>query len=178
MEGDAFSSNVLSHVAAIQLCLSNHLRLPALVLIYCGIDFMANLSRPMDQPEQSRNDFIKWAEGYMTCESRLSVSGLDLYAARCGILHTYTMDSRLSAEGKAKRILYAWGDRSPEKPMELLKALGFRERVVRIEDLAAAFFDGIDAFSTTLGKDKNLASVVQRRSRKLFRDQQSFPGVD
>ena len=49
----------------------------------------------------------------MSCVQRFGVSGLDLYAARCGVLHTYTMDSRLSTEGKAKRILYAWGNDWP-----------------------------------------------------------------
>jgi len=117
-------SNIETHVAAIHLCLKNHFRMPALALIYCGIDVLANLSRPADNSEVMKPDFVNWAERYMKCEELLAVSGLDLYAARCGILHTYTMDSRLSTTGRAKPILYAWGDKNPDEPMKVLRSLG------------------------------------------------------
>jgi hypothetical protein len=178
MKGNAFAENVVAHVQAIDLCLSNRLQMPALVLIYSGIDFMANLSRPVEQAEQTKADFVKWAEHFMSCESRLGVSGLDLYGARCGVVHAYTMNSRLSTEGKAKRIMYAWGNKSACAATQLLKSLGYTEVVVRIEDLATAFSDGIDAFSAMALKDPHWAPVVQQRSQTLFRDQPSFPGMD
>lgn len=39
----ALLANTKDLLDAIQLCLQNHLRMPALTLIYCGIDFMAAL---------------------------------------------------------------------------------------------------------------------------------------
>jgi hypothetical protein len=149
--------------------------MPALALIYCGIDIVANLSRPENQPEVTRSDFVKWAEHYMKCESRLGVSGLDLYGARCGILHAYGMDSRLSGAGSARRIMYAWGNRSVEAPKRLLQSLGFSEAVVKIEDLSSVYAEGVANFSAKLAQDVDLADIVQQRARKLFMEQSSFP---
>jgi hypothetical protein len=170
-------SNIEAHVAAIGLCLEKHLRMPALVLIYCGIDVLANLSRPAQNAEVTRSDFVNWAERYMECEKSLGLSGLDLYAARCGILHTYTMDSRLSAMGRARRVIYAWGDRNPDEPMKLLRLLNLPEVMVKIETLFSAFVLGIEAFGKALDDDPNLEALVQTRGRKLFTDQPTFPSL-
>jgi hypothetical protein len=172
---DNYSVNLRTHVAAIEHCLSNHFRTPALVLIYVGIDFVANLSRPEDQSEVRRTDFVNWAERYMQCESQLGVSGLDLYAARCGFLHSYSMNSRLSEQGKAKRIIYAWGNVSTEEPMRLLKSLGLSEVMLKIEDLYLSYVDGLATFSTALDNDRDLAMRVEQRSRKFFMDHAEFP---
>jgi hypothetical protein len=168
-------SKIEPHVAAIRLCLENHFRMPALALIYCGIDVLANLSRPADNPEVTQSDFVNWAERYMECEKLLGVSGLDLYAARCGVLHTYSMDSRLSTKGRARPIVYAWGDKNPDEPMKLLRAQGRPEVMIKMEALFSAFLYGIEAFGKALDDDPKLESLVGQRGRKLFVDQTSFP---
>jgi hypothetical protein len=168
-------SKIEPHVAAIRLCLENHFRMPALALIYCGIDVLANLSRPADNPKVTRPDFENWAERYMECEKLLEVSGLDLYAARCGILHTYTMDSPLSTTGRARPIVYAWGGKNPDEPMNLLRALGRPEVMIKIETLFSAFLHGIESFEKALNDDPKLESLVGQRGQKLFVDQTSFP---
>ena len=101
----ALLENISRHNKAIDLCLSNHLRMPALILIYSGIDIMAALGRPRDKDEATRSDFIEWCDSFMLNGSELSCTAIDLYAARCGIVHTYTMNSRLSKQGKAKEIV-------------------------------------------------------------------------
>ncbi len=175
--GNVVASNIEEHVAGVRLCLDNHLRMPALVLIYCGIDVLAGLCRPESQPEVSSSDFIDWAERYMECQKCLGVSGIDLYAARCGVLHAYTMDSRLSAKGRARRIIYAWGNRKPDDATKVLQALGLREAVISIEGLFAAYLRGIASFGRALDDDSELASLAARRGRKQFKDQANFPGV-
>jgi hypothetical protein len=176
-EGEAFVRNISGHVSAIQLCLTNHFRLPALALIYCGIDFMSNLSRPVGQAQQTRGDFIRWSEAYMRCKERLRVSGLDLYGARCGILHAYIADSQLSADGKARPIIYAWGNKSVEGPNKFLKGIKHPAIMVRIEDLASAFSEGVDALEAVLQNQVSV-SLIQERSKKLFLDQGWFPEAD
>jgi hypothetical protein len=175
LRGNAVIANLAPHVAAIGLCLGNHLRMPALALIYCGIDVLASFSRPAENGEVKPTDFINWAERYMQCEKVLGISGLDLYAARCGILHTYSMDSRLSAKGRARRLIYAWGDQESAEPMKLLRKLGLPEIVVKIETLFSAFVDGIRAFEKALGDDPKLESLVRRRGPKIFKDLSRFP---
>jgi hypothetical protein len=151
--------------------------MPDLALIYCGIDVLANLSRPAQNTEVPQSDFVNWTERYMECQKLLGLSGLDLYAARCGILHTYTMDSRLSAKGRARRIIYAWGNKSPDDPMRLLKLLGRSEAMIRIETLFSVFLQGIEAFGKALDSDPELESLVRDRGRKLFIDMPTFPSV-
>jgi hypothetical protein len=174
-QGHVVISNLLPHVAAIRLCLENHLRMPALALIYCGIDVLASFSRPPENSEVKPADFINWAERYMKCEKVLGLSGLDLYAARCGILHAYTMDSRLSANGRARRIIYAWGNREPDEPLRLLRTLGFPEIMIKIETLFSAFLDGIRAFEKALEDDPKLDSLVRERGPKIIQDRATFP---
>ena len=83
---------MFKHLAAIDLCLSNHYRMPALVLIYSGIDIMALLARPEAKPNVTREDFIAWCERYLTAAGFQECSAIELYATRCGIVHTYSPD--------------------------------------------------------------------------------------
>ncbi len=172
---DAWHSVMINHVAAIQLCLANQLRMPALMLIYCGIDFMGFLARPSTSGGEVQKDFIKWAESKMDCRQRLGVSGLDLYAARCSIVHTYTMESSLSKKGKAHRIIYAWGNADIKEPSQVLQSLGRTEKLIKIEALSDAFAQAITVFEAELKGNENFASIVLKRSRQLFQDQQFFP---
>ena len=174
---NAVISNLMPHVAAIALCLENRLHMPALALIYCGIDVLASFGRPEENAEVKRADFISWAERYMQCEKVLGLSGLDLYAARCGILHAYTMDSRLSAQGHARRIMYVWGNQEPDEPMRLLQTLGRPEIVIKIEMLYSTFANGIRAFDKALEDDPELESLVRERGPKIIRHQATFPSL-
>ncbi len=172
---DALLEITRDHLAAIQLCLSNHLRMPALVLIYCGIDFMGFLARAPTSQKINKNDFIHWAESNMDCQKKLGVSGLDLYAARCGMVHNYTSDSTLSKKGKASRIVYAWGNADIVEPTQFLQSLGHPEKFIKIEALFDAFTHGIDVFGEELTRDREFTSLVLERSRKLFCAQPFFP---
>lgn len=178
MDNSVLLHNIKNHLCAIRLCLDNHLRIPALILIYSGIDMMAALSRPAKAEKVIRADYIDWAERYMRCKERLGVSGIELYAARCGVIHTATADSQLSNEGKARKIFYAWGDRQTDEPMSLLAALGIDDVVVlKVEGLATAFSDGIVCFGDEIDQDAELAFLIRGRADKLFMDRVTFPGL-
>src|SRR5258708_2585803 len=58
-QGDALSHHLKAHIDGIELCLNNKLRMPALALIYCGIDIMGNLSRPQRPGETLEADAIR-----------------------------------------------------------------------------------------------------------------------
>ena len=58
MGKSALEENVLKHFLAIDLCLENSLLMPALVLIYNGIDTFAALSRPVTKDKVTRQDFV------------------------------------------------------------------------------------------------------------------------
>jgi hypothetical protein len=71
-------------------------------------------------------------------------TALDLYAARCGILHTFTPDSRLYREGKAKRVAYAWGTADVNSlEMSRRKLGGYDFSSVHLRDLIDAFRNAV-----------------------------------
>ena len=145
--------------------------MPALILIYSGIDIFASIGRPADQAHTTIKDYIDWCDSYLIPQGKLSCSGVDLYAARCGVVHTYTMESSLSKEGKAREIVYAWGNGKPEDLQEIIDKASFTQRVVHIETLAEVFREGALNFLSELGADSERADLVVFRAGKLFKDQ-------
>ena len=165
-----------AHVAAIKTCIASKLTHPALVLIYTGIDFVASINRPAFKTDVDRQDFISWVDNFMDC-SRLGVNGLDLYAARCGVVHTYSPDSKLSRDGKAKRIMYAWGNKKPDDQNALLKKLGYSEVFVKLETLYDVFVQGLVSFGDYLEKNPEMHELVRTRDRKLIGNFAEFLGI-
>jgi len=91
---------------AIDTCLKNELQLPGLILLYTGIDSMAWLNRPKLQPDVRRNDFIYWVNRYLLPDSGLACEALDLYAARCALVHSYTSESSLTRQTRKLALKY------------------------------------------------------------------------
>jgi hypothetical protein len=105
MNSDTLSKNIEIHMKAIKLCMENHLRIPALILIYAGIDIFSGLGRPAENEFSTREDFIDWCDRYMLHNGNLQCSAIDLYAARCSIIHSSSMHSKLSQNGRAKQLI-------------------------------------------------------------------------
>jgi hypothetical protein len=99
------------HLRGIGTCLTAELPEAALVLLYSGIDTFGMLAALPGSGKTTRSTFVQWCETYIV--SRLQstdgepVSGLDLYGARCGVLHTSTPVSELGRDGVTHEILNA-----------------------------------------------------------------------
>lgn len=160
------------HIAAIQLCVEHGHRMPALILIFTGIDFMASLNRPESEPDVRRQDFLDWAEKYVLPNGDFSCSSLDLYAARCALVHTYTPISKLSRQKKAKEILYSWGKADGKGAQAFLDEIGITTNVVvHIDDLIAAFRAGVEQFVRDMARYARKGALARRRANKVFQDQ-------
>jgi hypothetical protein len=148
----------------IRVAINNKCYGPVVVLILSGIDTMAYLNMPETQQDVQKKDFVDWSERYIKFPCNEQLTGLDLYGARCGMLHTYSVHSRLSRRGKCRQIVYA--DKSiPEviyRPAKLKDVVG-----VSIEGLAKAFFEGIDKFMIELFSDKLKAKIAEERFKKI-----------
>lgn len=173
---DSFIINVQNKLQAIEMCISAQLRIPALVLIYAGMDFAGSVCRPAWKEDQGSGDFIAWVEGDMQCQ-KLGVRGIDLWGARCGLLHGLTHNSKLYRQGRANRIVYSWGNKMPDAPTTFLRRLGMPETVIRVEDLHHAFVEGLDRLGQRMIKDPALTQLIALRSNALFIDQPEFPGM-
>ena len=67
---------------------------------------MAYLAMPQDQTDVLGKDFIDLADRYIKFPCKNQLTGTDLYGARCAMVHTYSVNSRMSREGKARLIGY------------------------------------------------------------------------
>jgi hypothetical protein len=85
----------------------------AVSLMFSTLDALAALDRPIGRASTDRSVFLKWVERYIRPAESLGCSAMDLYAARCGVLHTYSAESDLQREGKAQRLIYQWGEGPP-----------------------------------------------------------------
>jgi hypothetical protein len=63
----------------------------ALALVFVGIDTMAWLSLPMESNSVKRDDFCSWIDTYLKADADQPYQyvGIDVYAARCAMLHSY-----------------------------------------------------------------------------------------
>lgn len=113
-----------------------------LILVYSGIDAMAYLTMSADKGKATRADFVDWVDKYLRFrdankQSTLALPGLELYAARCALVHTYSSEADLHKEGKVKRQI-GYGD-------EFLPEIAENDEV---ENLVMVSIRGlVDAFS-------------------------------
>lgn len=134
------------------------------ILVYAGMEAMAYLNMPASQQDVTRRDFIAWAEKYIRFPCAEQLTGLDLYGARCSMLHSYSVVSELSRKKKCRMVGYM--NRSvpevfsnPRVSKDLV--------MVSVEGLAEAFFKGVDRFIIDLFGDPTRAPLARKRLRKL-----------
>src|SRR5260370_42157695 len=73
-------------IRAMGSCFDQKLVLPAMMLFYSAVDSVAALEAPSER--SSQQGFRGWVDQYLLKSKPLSCNSLDLWAARCGILHT------------------------------------------------------------------------------------------
>lgn len=163
--------NVLKHFLAIDFCIENGMLMPALVLIYNGIDVFASLNREENKDRATKDDFVTWCNQYVLPASSLKCNGLDLYAARCGILHTYTSISDISIKNKASEVFYYIG-RIDEKKYKDIIDRNYSSKVilVNLNELEIAFKKGFFTFIDELCKTPHKELLVYERAKKFFID--------
>jgi hypothetical protein len=148
----------------IRVALENECYAAAVILIYSGIDTMAYLSMPAGQEDVRQKDFIEWADKYIRFPCKERLTGLELYGARCGMLHSYSITSRRSREGKCRQIGYV--DQSvPEVCYN--PAVSTELVLVSVRALVEAFFNGTDRFLIDVFSDKERAKIAEQRFKTL-----------
>jgi hypothetical protein len=149
----------------IQFNLDNERFRAVLILTYSAMDTMAFLGIPARQTEVGRKDFIGWASRYIRFPGADQLTGEDLYGARCGLLHTYGSDSKLSRAGQCRRLIYIHG---PTTQPVIPYAGSMAVVMVSIPALVRALFDGIDTFLPQLFSDPDKKAIAEERLDKLM----------
>ena len=166
---DKFQKNMMQLGAGIETCLQQRLITPALVLLYSAIDITSWLAA--DAPTTPvRESFTAWVNRYLLSAKPLRCTALDLYSARCGLVHTLTPDSRLVQQGKCRQIAYAWGTTNSGDLDELIARTNWSSKLVavHVEELYEAWRLGLLAFTEELENNPEKAAVVYERATKFF----------
>jgi hypothetical protein len=154
-------------IEAVTLCFERKLLNPALVLLYSGIDIAGWLDG--DDSETVRDRFTRWADKYVLPVKPLGCTALDLYAARCGVVHAFTSQSDLSLKGLADQIGYAWGTHRADTIQRASTTAGIKGYVfLQVEDLIEAFTIGVATFVDGLENDAERAERVYARAGKFL----------
>src|SRR4030042_3081313 len=131
--------NIVKIGFGIEACLEKKLELPALVLIYSGIDVVGWLASP-DEYASDRT-FIEWADTYFIKAKAFSCTAIDLWAARCGLVHTLTPYFRPSRKPRPRLFSYVFGSARVEDMQWIIDRRGDSERyvAVHVNDLYEAW---------------------------------------
>jgi hypothetical protein len=148
----------------IEVAVANECYGSAVVLIYSGIDSMAYLAMPVNQTDIGRKDYIEWVDRYIRFPCKEQLTGADLYGARCAMLHSYSVYSKMSREGRCRLVGYM--DRAVPEVM-YNPAVDKELVLVSIPALADAFSHGVDEFLIDAFSDRFRAPIVEARVNKL-----------
>lgn len=98
--GDVFS--------AIDMCRERKLSTPLLVLVYSAIDTLAWTVYGENMNEVKMR-FLEFCERYLLPNERIPCTALELYAARCAVIHSLGWESKLTTDGHARSLFYSFG---------------------------------------------------------------------
>ena len=152
----------------VQVTYDNECYRACLILIYCGIDVMSSLDMPSSQAEVHADDFIQWAERYLSPylkNQTTQITGEELYSARCALVHTYGVESRKTKSGSARAIWYTIGG-----GQSIVWDATVAPNLVslRLETLRDAFLTAIDRFLIEGYADKQKQPILETRLRNLL----------
>jgi hypothetical protein len=152
---EAIKSDFQDLGEAVAGCIRAKLYLPALMLIYTWIDIIASFEK--SGREGVRKSFTRWADRYLLPEKNFGCSGMDLYSARCGVLHQMSCNSDLINSGKARRIYYAWGTASADM-------YPTKELVIHINSLLEVLVAGTSEYFIEVTSDPARTRVVAAKA--------------
>ena len=141
----AFYQNITSLLSAIDDCLKDKQILPALILIYIGIDVVAPLERR--PAERTKAAFARWVREYLMRAKKLPCTALELYGARCAVVHSLSAESDLSRGGAVRPVIYAWGNASVDELQEASDAANEAPHVaIHVSELLEGFRMGLESY--------------------------------
>lgn len=154
-DGSRIVSWFKGHLRAIETCVNEDLPEASLTLIYSGIGTFGLLAALPGIVDASGDTYKQWCDKYIlpriTSVEGDAVKAVDLWAARCGVLHTSTPLSKLEREGKAHQIWYQFLGKAG---MNLIMDAKLRPLGLDIQNLAIAFKEGGLAFLADLKQDQ------------------------
>ena len=153
---------------AIDACYAKSLQIPCLALLYTTIDSLGWLTFGHEQ-RSARLRFTRWVETYLLPELGQNCSSLDLYAARCSVLHGLSWESELSKSGQAKTLIYAMG-RGTESASALSRNYFSERHVVclHVDSLISALRSAVLHFFSDVSSNPTLKARIKAARGKTY----------
>jgi len=134
----------------------------ALTFAYVCIDTMSYLSLPSEKSQQDRSDFMAWVDTYLKGDPSQSYEyrGLDVYAARCAVLHAFSAEAELHRKDPGVRV-FGYHDGHHHVSHPHLVVIGIASFV---NDIVGA----IEAFLAACQDDADLRARAEPRLGKVL----------
>lgn len=154
-------------IRGIEACIERQCLISAIALIFASLDSISALTRPNGQADTTSKQFIEWVDRFLLPHAGLKCTSEELYAARCGVLHTHSPESNIQrrSNGTVKRLVYQWRS-GPAADAEI--ALPNDATTIVVEDLFDSFTNAVDGFLGEVEQDSNLADVVNSHLAELL----------
>jgi hypothetical protein len=165
---DNIAANMGQLLSAAQRCLAERQILPCLTLLYAGMDVMSFLE---SAPAEKVNvHFKRWVQNNLLPLTNWTCTAVDLYAARCAVVHTFTAESDLSKAGKAKVILYAHSGADPTKLQKVGVDFGWDVEYLNVEDMLKFFGQAALNYLADMSSDPVRKAQVEKKAGLWFGD--------
>lgn len=136
---------------AIGVCVGSGCPIPALMLIYAGIDIAGALNASTVEYQASGAKFRDWVARYMLSRLGNQVTAQELWLARCGLLHVYSSSSNPATPTEISREI-SYVAYTPEKEQFInslrhMTVSGHRPDlngyvVLSVQEIAVAYDEG------------------------------------
>lgn len=168
MSQEQLQVNLWNMAIGIQACLEKRAITSALVLTYSAIDTTGWL----DSTEQysTGTSFIAWTERYLLPTKPFKCTSKELWAARCGLLHTHSPESKLTDKKEARQLCYSWGSADASLLEAVVAHEGNEDKyvAVNVHDLCDGWRIGLRHFFEELDADAGRKSRVEAKAAKFF----------
>jgi hypothetical protein len=143
------SAYLLSTTQALNLLRQHGHFGPFLIVIYSTMDTLGLLNAPPGQLQATSSTFRTWVERYLLPRARDPYTALDLWSARCAVLHAHSTESNLTRKGDAKQIHYYSGDRHHPQNIEFVSRTaqlqGGGHMAINLTDLGTSLIEAMSA---------------------------------
>lgn len=158
---------------AAKLCREHALDVPMLVLIYTAMDTLA-WALYGDKIQGVRERFTKLCETYILPSGRIQCAALELYAARCSVLHSLGWESDLSKSSKARSVFYSFGADDPTLTQAVLEVTNPGQFVsLRPDELLDVLTEAVATVAALAAQDEKLASRLSVAAGKQYKSLES-----
>lgn len=168
----AIQQLVLDTLQSTELLYKNDFRMQLLILVFSSIDAMGLLGAAPSVSKASGTTFKDWAGKYLLNGTNMPFNEVDLWGARCAVLHTQTSLSDLSAAGKARQIQWYAGDPETDVAKTFVTLVSTLEKGSHVAGHFDSFYKqfcvGVGTFATDLLKTCRSDAAVEKRVLQIL----------